>query len=127
MNHLFKSDIDGSLYDTRADGWSGEPPLRANYCRHHREIETVADLKATLRAGQWTGIGCYPLYFITSDGEALSFDAVRQGLHQVIASIKNRSSDGWRVVALDINYEGEIWCAHTEERIPAAYDIEPIN
>lgn len=122
MNHLFVSD-DGGLYDTRQPNWSHKP-IRENFRRNHREIETVADLKATLRAGQWTDVGGYPLYLVMADGEALSFDAARSEFRSLVDAIWNRTSviDGWRPVACEINYEdGFLYCSHTGNRIPSAY------
>lgn len=116
------SDTDGALYDTRAAGWHNLPPVRRNYSRHHRDIKTVSDLKASLRAGGHTFPGGYPLYFITSDGESLSFEAARSEFRQIADSIRTRANDGWRVVALDVNYEdSDLVCDHTGNRIPAAY------
>jgi hypothetical protein len=121
-NHLFVSSSDGALYDTRKDNWSLNPPLRANYNRGHNRIETVADLKATLRAGRYTDLGGYPLFFITNDGAALSFDAVTENLRTVMDSVANDIRDGWKVVAVDINYEDtELTCDHTGKKIPSAY------
>jgi hypothetical protein len=110
------------MFDTRAQDWSKKPPLRAGYRRHCREIETAANVKACLRAGDATDLGGYPLYFVTSDGEALSFDAVRANLASVLNATQSRERDGWRVVALDINYEdSDLTCAHTGGRILSAY------
>lgn len=121
-SHLFVSSTDGGLYDCRIANWSSLPPLRAPYVRHCRTIETVADFKATLRAGQSTDLGGYPLYFLCSDGESLSFEAARENARTIMDSIANRHSDGWRVVACDVNYEdSEMRCAHTGKRIPSAY------
>ena len=85
-------------------------------------INTVKDLKQALRNGPYTWPGGYPLYFITSDGAALSFKAVRENLRCVIWSIKNKVNDGWRVQAMAINYEdNELYCDHTGEKIESAY------
>jgi len=85
-------------------------------------INTTKDLKTAMRNGQWAWPGGYPLYFITSDGAALSFDAVRSEYRQVINSIRHRMNDGWRVVAVDINYEDSgLYCDHTGQRIQCAY------
>ena len=85
-------------------------------------IKTTKDLKTALRNGQWAWPGGYPLYFITSDGAALSFDAVRSEYRQVINAIRHRLNDGWRVVAVDINYEDSgLYCDHTGQRIQSAY------
>lgn len=113
---------DGDMYDTRVKGWHVLPPLRSKYRCSHREIDTVAQLKATLRNGKYTDYGCYPLYFLANDGESLSFEAVRAEFRQVAYAIQNRLNDGWRVVACDVNYEdSEMRCAHTGERIESAY------
>ncbi len=83
---------------------------------------TVKDMKVQLRAGQFAFPGGYPLYFLTSDGEALSFEAVRSQFKQVCQSIKHRYQDGWQVVACDVNWEdGDLTCAHTGKRIESAY------
>jgi hypothetical protein len=130
-SHLFVSSSDGALYDTRAKDWSKNPPLRATYRAGQRNIESCAGLKAALRYGSHTDLGGYPLYFITGDGAALSFDAVRSKLRNVIWSIQNKVNDGWRVVAVDINYEdADLYCAHTNNKIPSAYgedDSEAID
>ena len=85
-------------------------------------VKTTKDLKTALRNGQWAWPGGYPLYFITSDGAALSFDAVRSEYRQVINAIRHRLNDGWRVVAVDINYEdSDLYCDHTGKKIESAY------
>ena len=86
------------------------------------DISTAKDLKQALRSGPYAWPGGYPLYFITSDGAALSFKAVRENLRSVLWSIKNGVNDGWRVQAMDINYEdNELYCDHTGEKIESAY------
>ncbi len=121
--HLFVSDIDGCLYRTDVPNWSRLPPLRANYCHPHREIETAADLKATLRYGEFAWPGGYQMHFVCHDGAALSFDTVRKELRHVISDIRGRNNlRGWRVVATDINYEdADLTDAHTSEPIEPAY------
>ena len=80
------------------------------------------DLKNALRAGPYAWPGGYPCYFITSDGAALSFDAVRQEIRQVIWSMRHGVNDGWRVVAVDVNWEDpDLTCEHTGKPIPSAY------
>ena len=115
-------ECDGALYDTRESEWFKRPPLRANYCRTVRNIETVADLKATLRAGASAWPGGYPLFFITSDGAALSFETARAEFRLVADAIRERDSSGWRIVATDINYEdSSLICDHSGARIESAY------
>lgn len=80
------------------------------------------DLKNALRNGPYAWPGGYPLFFITSDGAALSFDAVRQEIRQVIWSMRHGVNDGWRVVAVDVNWEdSDLTCEHTGKRIGCAY------
>ncbi len=122
--YMFISSVDGALHDTRDSCWSSRP-LRENYCRTYGAIESVADLKATLRAGEHAWPGGYPLYFVTADGAALSFDSARKEFRQIADSISHGWSDGWRIVASAINYEdSELFCDHSGERIPAAYEKE---
>jgi len=122
--HMFRSDS-GALYDVRPPAWSSLPPVRPVYERHHSRIDTVAELKATLRAGAYAWPGGYPLYFICDVGAALSFDSVKENLPQVIYAIQHGLRDGWRVVACEINYEdNDLTCEHSGEPIQAAYGEE---
>ena len=110
-------ECDGALYDTTKENWSANP-LRENYARHYREINNTTQLKATLRAGEYTFPGLYRLAFITNDGVWISFNSVRDNLYCVVDSIRNDINDGWRVVGCDImDYydEEEIYCAHSSE------------
>ena len=120
--HLMVASSDGALYDTRTEGWSMRP-LRHNYDRHHKAIASVADLKATLRAGQYVWPGGYPQYFITTDGGALSYATVRKELRRVIDAVAHRHVDsGWCVCVTDVNWEDEeLYDDHTGERIESAY------
>ena len=70
-NHLFV--CDHALYDTRNANWSHERPLRPVYSGSYRTIQNTHKLRAALRYGKYTDMGGYPLYFITTDGCALSF------------------------------------------------------
>lgn len=101
--------------------------VREKFACHFQTMESLAHVKATLRAGRFTSLGGYPLYFITSDGAALSFKAVREEWPQVCWSWLHMADDGWRVVGCDVNYEdAELYCAHTNDRIESAY-AEPEN
>lgn len=121
-SHFFVSSTDGGLYDTRQAQWNAKPALRAVFNRTFRDIENTLQLRATLRAGAYAWPGGYPLYFITSDGAALSFETVKKHLRAVSWSIQNKAGDGWRVVACDINYEDKDLCdEHTGKPIESAY------
>jgi len=118
--HLFIAS-DGALYDTRAADWH-KTPLRSRYKFHCSEIKTVAEFKATLRAGKFTGVGCYPLFLLTSDGAALCFDCARKEARNIFESVANKSRDGWNVVACDVNYEdSDLHCDHCSRQIESAY------
>lgn len=122
LNHFFISDCDGALHDTRQPNWSAKP-LRANYKRHHADIKTTADYKATLRAGGFVWPGGYPLFLICADGGVLCFDCARKEARNVLDAIHcDDRHSGWRVVACDVNYEDqELNCDHCGERIAPAY------
>lgn len=118
MNDYFMiSETDGSLYDTRADGWHTLPPLRKNYRLHHSRISSFADVKACLRAGAYTFPGCYPLYFVCRDGSALSFESACKNIDSICAN----DSD-WHIVACQVNWEdSDLRCEHSGELIQSAY------
>lgn len=120
-NHLFLAS-DGALYDTRQADWS-KTPLRPNYSRHVARIESTADFKACLRAGAHAWPGGYPLYFVTADGAAFSFDAARAEAREIIAAIlSGDKSGGWQVVALETNFEdSNLICDISGNRIESAY------
>ena len=93
------------------------PPLAHSW--HHKTINTGRDLRACLRAGEYSWPGGYTCFFITSDGAVLSYDAVRENLANIIDSIRTGAGDGWRVVALECtaNIDWEVFCDHTGEEI----------
>lgn len=112
---------DGALHDTRSADWSRQRPLRPVYSRHLPTIRTVCELKACLRAGPYVD-GGYPVYFLLSDGETLSFQAARECFREVTHALRNETRDGWRITALCVNYEETgLRCAHTGEAIECAY------
>lgn len=89
---------------------------------------TTHGLKVALRAGKYAWPGGYPCYFVTDDGCALSFEAVRENFRAVLASVKHHQSDGWRVLCVDVNYEDpELFCEHTGNRIESAYAEDRAN
>ena len=93
-----------------------------NTARHVREIKTPVDFIRTVNAGAYAWPGGYPIYFITSDGEALSFEAAKNNLSCICDAIRNRSDDGWRVVGCEVNWEdGDLRCCHSGVAIESAY------
>jgi len=108
---MFVSESDGGLYDDSLD------IIRQNFSIHRATIESIADVKATLRAGEYIWPGGYRLAFVTTDGGVLSFDAVRKNLHNVIWSMTNRVHDGWNLdCILNVNDCDEpIYCDDSGE------------
>lgn len=85
-------------------------------------IDTVGDFRRAMRHGPYAWPGGYPCYFITSDGAALSFEAAKAERRQIIWSIGHKINDGWRVVAMDVNWEDtRLICDHTGKTIESAY------
>lgn len=122
LAHFFLASDDGALFDTRRPAWSTNPPIRPVYSRTFAEVTNTIELRATLRAGGFAWPGGYPLHFVTSDGECLSFESVRAEYRQVSAAIREHSRDGWRVVACEVNWEdADMTCAHSSLPIESAY------
>ena len=68
------------------------------------------------------------MYFITSDGAALSFASVRENLRNVMESIRDHSGDGWRVIGANVNWEDPaLYCDHSGERIESAYAEDQVT
>ena len=112
----------GALYDTRDKHWSSQPPLRPNYRVHHQEINSVADLKATLRAGPYAFPGGYPLFLNSRDNATLCFDCVRTKFKNVIIDFMNDFVAGWIIEGCGVNYESDdLYCAHCNKQIESAY------
>lgn len=85
-------------------------------------INSISDFRKAMRHGPYAWPGGYPCYFITSDGAALSFKAAKQELRSILEAIRDRSNSGWRIVAMDINWEdSDLFCDHTGEHIESAY------
>lgn len=118
--HFFISECDGGLYDTRTPSWSTRAPLRHNYRQTHRIINTTADLKATLRAGEHAWPGGYQMYFVTNDGYAVSFKGCLSDLKTQLDNVKRKTLN--RIVAVGINYEDDmLFCDISGEPIPPSY------
>lgn len=68
--------------------------------------------------------GGYPIYIVMSDGEPLSVTTARQHWRSIVHSTLNGYGDGWAAYAVDINWESELYCAHTGAKIESAYGEE---
>ena len=91
--------------------------VRKSVAWHYRTIDSINKLKACLRAGEYTSLGMYRLFFITEDGSCLSFSAVLDNLQEIYYSMRNNMKDGWSIVALGCvnDSDEEIYCDHTSE------------
>ena len=100
-NDKFMTGIDGALYDTSAKRWAYNEPLRANYSGHKLEFESLHDVKASIRAGEFTFPGGYRLAFVTSDAAILSYKTVVDNWRLVVGEwFDPHPNDQWRVVGL---------------------------
>lgn len=87
-------------------------------------IKTISDFRKAMRDGPYAWPGGYPRYFITSDGAALSFESAKRNRRLILDAIQEGRADqsGWRVVAVDINWEDQdLICDHSYEPIASAY------
>lgn len=83
---------------------------------------TVAEFRAALKEGRYTSVGSYPKFFLTSDGGVLSFKTAKEEQEEIEDAIRSKSRNGWRVVAVDVNWEDpELYDDHSGERIESAY------
>ena len=88
-------------------------------------INKSRTLKEHIRHGKYAWPGGYPVYFLTDDGEVLSYDAVKENYRQVLSAVKNNDNNGWKVIAADVNWEdGFLYCSHTGNKIESAYGEE---
>lgn len=83
-------------------------------------IETVDQFQEILRHGPfWSG---YPIYFIMSDGRAMSFAAAEYYAPLIEDSLEYDIDDGWLVIGANVNWEdSNLICAATGARIESAY------
>lgn len=86
------------------------------------QINTTLEFKNALRSGPYAWPGGYPLFFICDDGGALCCKCARSEARRIMESVRDRQSDGWRVVGMDINWENvEAHCDHCNGTIESAY------
>jgi len=78
-----------------------------------------------LSHGAYAWPGGYPIYFVTADGCALSFESAQENaglIRDAIIAGARTGNDEWRIVASDINWEDtELTCDHSGEKIQSAY------
>ena len=76
-----------------------------------------------LEAGAYAFPGGYPRFFITHDGEALSFESATKNRKLIVNAITdNDKTGGWLVIGCDINWEDQhLFCADSNKKIESAY------
>ena len=82
-------------------------------------ISSWRELVAAVRMGKYAD-GGYPLFYVTQDGQALSYDHVRAEI--LDEARKVRTGERERIVACDVNWEDPaLYCDASGERIESAY------
>jgi len=91
--------------------------VRKDIAKHYREIDSINKLKSCLRAGEYTSVGMYRLFFVTSDGADLSFSSVLDNLQSIYYSMMNDINDGWKIIGLSsvAECDNEVYCDHSNE------------
>jgi hypothetical protein len=83
---------------------------------------TTEQFTKDLEAGPYAFPGGYPRFFITHDGEALSFQSATKNKALILEAINDNDSTGWRVIGCDINWEdATLRCADSNMLIESAY------
>lgn len=81
-----------------------------------------AQFRADLASGEVCFPGGYTRRFIMSDGGILCFDCARKEKASILRSTHDGASDGWRVVACDVLWEGPAeYCAHCNRELATEY------
>ena len=68
---------------------------------------------------EFTEVGMYPLYYITSDNGLLCPDCVNSNLNLC----RDKSNDQWFAVAQEVNWESRLYCDACSKDIMSAYDV----
>lgn len=91
--------------------------------RNGRGDMTVKEFREALKAGQYTSVGSYPLFFITADGGALHHKCAKKYEPEIVEAIEDEDRrGGWRVIAQDVNWEdSDLRCDQCNKRIESAY------
>lgn len=63
----------------------------------------------------------YETYFITTDGGCLCTECVRKERESIDDAITTQTDDGWRVCAMDSNYEHIHYCDNCDDMLVGSY------
>ena len=81
----------------------------------------LQDVKVALRAGKYTSLGCYPLYFVMVDGCVLCFKCARENWRLIVRAHLSRETD-WYITGVTVNWEDSVlFCDQCGEQIESAY------
>ncbi len=101
--------------------------------KQRSSAEILRQVKQAIRDGGWAWPGCYPLYVVMADGEAMSISSAKENWKLVCAGTLYQASNPgyraqqWAAAGVDINYEDpHMVCCHSGERIESAYAEEDI-
>jgi len=89
-------------------------------------VSAMTTQSRSLRKADWiashphTSVGAYPQYAVTSDGAALCPSCCKSERESIGTTT---GSDGWNVIAIDVNYESLIYCDHCSTQIETAYGV----
>lgn len=88
-------------------------------------INTLSDLRAAMRIGQYAWPGGYECFFVADDGEPICRPCAWENKSQLIDSIAHNHRDGWRVTAFECsaNYDSVGNCAHCNRNL-SAYETD---
>lgn len=80
-----------------------------------------------IRTGAYAWPGGYQKYFSCDDGQPLCFDCAEEMQDSIKSSWEDyptdrQSSDGWKVIDVDCNYEDDLICCHCNKPIEKAYE-----
>lgn len=119
MNNELFNVFEGDLY--KKDEY--KEPLRKDYCKHFRKIDSTSKLLATIRAGDSTDLGGYPVVLITNEGDVCKPSSLAKDKSALYGELWNfRSNNRNRIIACDVFYEGSpVECFVSGEMIESAY------
>ena len=80
------------------------------------EIQDIESLNLALNA-----FHPYETYYVTTDGGCLCTECVKKNRVAVNDSITTNTDDGWRVCAMDVNYEHVHYCDNCNDSIVGSY------
>lgn len=90
------------------------------YKRLEKEVQEL--IKDTTKEIPFcTGIGGYPLFYVTKDSGSLCPECVKENR----SDLSDIWDPQWYVIGYDINYESnDLYCSHCSKQIEPAYELE---